>query len=259
MTIARVTCTCATCGKQFSKEKKFHKSPDATEWESWASGYYDMCPSCYLKAHPKQSKIYLSARFNLYQRNRKSAEDCAIAYIIEGDTRSYIDKLKRMGAIYTDEYPSSNSLNDTIDYKSSYKAWVIYSNLNNMENVFDDILTNFGAFVRSCETPTQADLDKYHEIMNSRKKLKEEMDQEISALGYMPEWPKEIKSKWTQETFWNGKFYGKSGKWSIYLNGEKIDVSDQLKDQIEMVVDARKIWCNQKEEILEKYKKMGVN
>lgn len=46
MAKARVTCRCATCGKEFTSEKICRNRTEADSYEAWASEHIDECPEC---------------------------------------------------------------------------------------------------------------------------------------------------------------------------------------------------------------------
>lgn len=49
MAKAKVTCTCTTCGSEFTKTKYCYNRREADNWESWAESYFDTCPDCWRK------------------------------------------------------------------------------------------------------------------------------------------------------------------------------------------------------------------
>lgn len=49
MAMGNVTCTCKKCQNTFKKIRKFSSRKEADNWETFAVGYYDLCPACYAK------------------------------------------------------------------------------------------------------------------------------------------------------------------------------------------------------------------
>ena len=47
--MGNVTCTCKKCQNTFKKIRKFSSRKEADNWETFAVGYYDLCPDCYAK------------------------------------------------------------------------------------------------------------------------------------------------------------------------------------------------------------------
>lgn len=69
MAKATATCTCATCGAEFTVTAYKYNRREADSWESWAESHYDECDEC-------REKRIQSERD---EANRKAAENAASA------------------------------------------------------------------------------------------------------------------------------------------------------------------------------------
>lgn len=57
MAKAIVTCTCTTCGAEFTKTAVRSSRRAADEWCEWAKSAYDECPECYRKRKQQEAEI----------------------------------------------------------------------------------------------------------------------------------------------------------------------------------------------------------
>lgn len=56
MAKATATCTCETCGKEFTVEKICYNRRDADSWESWAVDHICECSDCYKKRTAEEAR-----------------------------------------------------------------------------------------------------------------------------------------------------------------------------------------------------------
>lgn len=59
------------------------------------------------------------------------------------------------------------------------------------------------------------------------------MQAELDKLGKIPSWPEDIAELWPEGAKWNGKFYGKTGRWQVYFTGEEVHLTDKQKGEME--------------------------
>lgn len=262
MAKASVTITCTKCGATFVKEKRgcLNRS-EADSWETWAENNFDLCPSCYgeqMQEEKKARGLLLSVR--LRSPHNPTEEKC-VALIYDGDTYSHKDALREMGATWTDEYPSEREqlaggmfLFNSRQYS---KRWVINCTPEQVgeflkrsidlgaeiiEGIDDMQLTTWAA-IHNQVLANQAEKDAEKAEKDAAKAEK------IKALGALPAWPEEIDQKWPAGANWNKKFYGKPGSWAIYLNNQKISISNELKIEMEKTLKLRSEWRDAVEKI----------
>lgn len=64
----------------------------------------------------------------------------------------------------------------------------------------------------------------------------------LDALGPKPEYSDEMRSFFPNGTTWNRKFYGKAGKYRIYISGKEVSVTDAQKSEMEKALESRDAW-----------------
>lgn len=211
-----------------------------------------LCPDCYkaeMKKKDKEMGLVADVRFNTHSVLGGTSQEDEIAIVFYGDTYPYKDKIRELGAVWTDYQPAQGVLNNLIMGGPNYKSWVLFTSLDKFEETIKKV--EHIATVKNY--PTDVDI-AMHLSMKQRQSEKEEEKQEenkkrLDALGPKPEWPEEISKVWPEGGTWNCKFYGKPGKWKIYIKNQEIQLTDELKEQMEEVYKKRLEWKKKKEEI----------
>lgn len=246
MAKASVTITCSKCGAKFVKEKKCYNRTEADNWEAYAGRTYDICPSCYGKQMQEEKKargLLLSVRL---RSPYKSEKEC-VALIYDGDTYSHKDSLREMGATWTDLYPAKEEQFAggmfAFDSRQRYKKWVINctpEDLGSLIKRSSDLGATIISGIDEMQLTTWAAV--HNQVLANHAEKDAEKAKKLEALGPMPDWLEAIKEKWPTGAKWNTKFYGKPGRWTIYLDNEKITLSDELKVQMEQTLCERRKW-----------------
>lgn len=133
--------------------------------------------------------------------------------------------------------------------------WVLNCEIDELQSKIDKI-KNIGAKINS--VPSDTDIALYHQILNDKQKNRLEKErviqEKLEILGKIPSWPEDIAELWPEGAKWNGKFYGKTGKWRVYFSGKEIYLTDKQKEEMEKTQEARQIWRENKKEIENKFK-----
>lgn len=172
-----------------------------------------------------------------------------VLIIFGGNTKQNKEKIKELGADWTHEYPSEGDFMNT--RKSGFR-WVIRCNTNEIGTKLLEI-KKIGAKINNL--PSKTDISSYLHTLKEYETVKRKYHLAIEELGAIPSWSSEINDIWPEEARWNGKFYGKSGKWCVYLSNEKIDLTDEQNKSMEETMNQRNLWKKKKNEIDKKYKK----
>lgn len=256
MAKARAECVCRVCEKKFYKESTLSNRTAANDWEHWATDYFDLCPSCYGKQQWEKEKakgLYVDIRLD--GQGAYHEDTLPIAIIFGGDTMPYKDTIKSLGAHYTTEYPSDGILGDILMMRTPKLRWVLYCRVDEIQSKIEQV-KNIGAKINS--TPSDTDLALYQQILYNTQKKKTEKEQairkEMEEIGEIPSWPAEIVKNWPDGTKWNGKFYGKPGRWCVYFSGEKVALTNEQKIAMEKIQEERRLWREKKQCIENKYK-----
>lgn len=229
MAIARVTLTCSKCGKQFEVTAKKRNRRECDSFEAWAADNIDTCPDCRKKEYAaekekERKEIGLVCQLRLAAMNRQYP----FAFVFDGDTKPHKDAIRELGAVWTDYYPTT-FLNDVFR-GSTWKTWVIWADEKNMPTVGEKIEKNLGIKITVDIDPIA--MAAYQSRKKKNAENQEKINKKIAELGEKPEYPEEFCSLRGNKR-WNGKIYGKKGNRTVYLDGEKINVSDDLAQQIE--------------------------
>ena len=252
------TCTCRICGKNFDKELyEFGKGASSrlAEKIKWAeNGGIDECPDCW-----KSRKLTCQIRLG-----NAATEPDKIYAVFGGDSYSHKDALKAAGCRWTEYYPQSGALAELISVQRPRPAWVLKS--DDMD-VLLDAATSLGATV---SMPSSEDIAIWASLVEAGKDYKAKteaeaaekeaqnkarMEAEIAGLGNIPQWPESVKARWPSGATWNCKVYGKKGRRSIYLSGNKVEITDDEADAMETAHAAREAWREKRDAIKKKYGK----
>lgn len=242
MAKGRAICTCNECGKKFEKERFCYNRSDADSWERWAIENYTLCPTCYgrsMRAQDIAKGLYAEVRIDTHSVFTGKPPICIV---FGGDTLPHKDEIRALDARWTFDYPSEGALGDLLmfDRDLQYKKWVIRCEIEEFDHKLEQT-KEIGASVD--ETMIKENLTIYLAMKVEADKRKEEKKAAIKKqIGEKPRWTKEILELWPDNTTWNGKFYGKKGKWSVYFSGQKIDLTDHQKEEMEATYEERKEW-----------------
>lgn len=254
MARATAICTCKKCGAEFEKVATKHNRREADSWEEWAIATFDTCPDCY-KAQKRQESQSLGLIVEIRLDNTAAliqgvAE--AVAVVINGGY-DYKERLKSIKYRYTDDYPAgrrggpSGLLVDMIG-GSGRNVWAKRIALDDIQAEAEAIIAMGG----KCTVPTKTDLELYAGVLARGKANKAAKDAKLqdalAELGPIPQWPEDIAPVIAGKR-WNGKFYGKSGAWRVYMSGEEIKLTDSQKAAMEKAAEARGAWRAKKDAI----------
>lgn len=254
MAKASVTLTCSKCGAKFVKEKRgCLNRTEADNWETWAEHNFDLCPSCYGTQQYEAEKargLLLSVRLCSPYNMEK---EC-VSLVFGGDSYPYKDDLREMGATWTAAYPAKEEQLAgglfSFDSLQRYKKWVINCTPEDLGTLIKRS-TDLGAeIIEGIDEMQLTTWAALHNAFTAKKEAEEaEKAEKIKALGSLPSWPQEIDEKWPVGASWNKTFYGKPGRWAIYLNNKKISISDELKNEMEEIMNLRQEWRDAVEKI----------
>jgi len=256
---------CHYCGKEFEKTKDCRNRKEADSWVEWMESQSDCCcGSCWYKnkiAEEKeadlQAKVRLGSPYNLERE---------IWFVLFGDTYPIKNKLKEIGAKWTDTYPGEISgfagglFCNLIDMPQ-LKRWAICCNMDDKVGVqkVADQLQKLGITIEEIDQMTlstwvaiRCKFERQREEEERLEAEKEEkIESEIAKLGPIPTWPESFPPA---KGRWNGTVYGKKGNRSVYIDGTKYTIDDELAEQVELVLKERDAWRAKKNEIQNKYR-----
>lgn len=255
MAKATAECTCKKCGEQFTRSKICPNRKQAESWEQWAEGYYDLCNKCYAK---EQRELEIAEGLYVEIRLHSGSafyDDKPIAFVFGGDTYTHKEDINGLGACWTQDYPDEGILNDLLQVSPHRYRWVAWCTLDDFAYKLKQI-EEIGAKIKSM--PSNNDFAMYRTIKNKvdtdKAKKEEALQKELASIGPKPPWPDDILALWPSGATWNGKFYGKTGYWSVYFNGVKIELTDEQKDIMEKTSKKRQEWLSKKQDIEIKYR-----
>lgn len=255
MAKATAHCTCRECGIEFVRTKKCYNRKDADDWEGYAQRNYTLCGKCYAKERQKREEekdAYVDIRMNSVPMFHSS--DLPIAIIFGGNTKPIKEKLKELGAHWTKDYPTASFLGEAFGEPNYVYRWVIWCEIYKID-AFLKKIELLGIKINT--VPSAMDISMYAQMREAENKRKEEKkserDKELEELGEIPQWPQSIRDELSSGAKWNRKFYGKAGRWSIYLSGTKIELTDDEKEEIEEIGKKRGEWRTKYNSIISKY------
>lgn len=111
MAIAKVTCICKKCGKEFTVRVEKHNRREADAWEEWAQSHYDTCQDCYAAAKSATcaaDEEIVEMHYGEYKRNYADNKTVRGSYNPETKTIKVIVK-KQVPQVTTDDLVEQNS------------------------------------------------------------------------------------------------------------------------------------------------------
>lgn len=264
MAKATANCICDTCGSEFVKEKKCYNRREADDWEKWAESNLRECPSCYYKRMAAEER---AKPFSI--KVKLDITTPAFVFTAAGDSYPHKDDLKEIGYRYGDE-PASGFFG-LLSTKRPRKVWYKVVKLDVDAREVDDLMKAvkeevdkavfIGAeFINEITEVDYAACLHYNEIKRkdeekrAAKKAEEEskeaeIQEKIKAAIDAIEKPERPACLPTGK--WNKTIYGKR-TYSIYVDGEKIDITKEQKEEIESWLKAMEEYKKEKERIEEK-------
>lgn len=226
MAKAVAICKCAVCGKTFEKEAYKQNRRQANDWEKWAEENITVCPQCYAKEQREKEKaegLVLMVSINPYDVKTP------IVLSFRGDTYTYKDKIKGLG--YHWGYAEPAGVFGFMSTKEPPKAW---SKTISLEQYDAEIAAakEIGAKIK--DNVRDVDIAAYKQVKAEADKKEQAIASEIAKLGDPP-----TKPSCLTEGRWNGRIYGKQGKYRIYISSEEIAISDDEAKQIKDYTNQR--------------------
>lgn len=216
--------------KEFAREKRIEYFKE-----------YGLCKDCY-KAAKRDEEKEMGLIYNVAVKPYIDEDDGGILLDVwfSGDTITYKDQIKSLGGYlwdYIEPY-------DRDIYKPCYKGWQKSIKLENLEEEYEKAV--------AIGTRDIVTGEAWHEKLNYRMALKEhkkwkEINKQISAVE-KPDVPKLLRGH-----RWNGKVYGKSGSYSVYLDNTKESVTDDEVLIIERYIEEKKEYQKRVQKIKENY------
>ena len=92
--------------------------------------------------------------------------------------------------------------------------------------------------------------ERYEEMLSAqklfRKHNKKKLEAQKQLADLLPEKPECVREK-----YWNEKVYGKPGKYSIYLDGNKVNIPDEKAAELEEYLGNMRKYREKKKELME--------
>lgn len=228
MARAIAKCKCLTCGEEFEKiNRNCYNRSAANDWEHWAETHYTTCPDCYQKE----------------QEEKKKTDPFEFQFFME---------IRSKGVTYGYKVISNNSYQRKEDLKGygftfNNGSWEITFTAKSFEQMIEEGRTEYeklkAAFPGS-EAKGIIPEKRARKMFEDAERISVALDE----LGPCPDYPKEFADMISGKK-WNGKIYGGNSK-SVYLDGEKVELSDDLAKDIENAKLARSAWKTEREFIL---------
>jgi hypothetical protein len=227
MAIAKADCKCKTCGGAFRKTAEKRNRREADSWEQWAVENYDECPKCYAERMRKADKelgLVLTVKLQPFGKEMR----VRLAFI--GDTYPNKDNIKKLGG-YRFDYVDATNLSAMLSTSEPLKTWTKVISLDDMEAEIEKA-KGIGAKINS--DITHAALTEAILINQEIKKTIEASEAEEAKAKATAE---QVKPEIIRNKYWNGKVYGKAGKYRVYLDNKETYITDAQAEEL-------KAWAN---------------
>ena len=161
----------------------------------------------------------------------------------EGDTISCKEQIKAAGYQY-DYAPAPGWLSAL---QREYRAWWTAIKIEDIDDTISKARA-IGATTINNEI-NAIDIAAYYKLRDDRMA---ELNKEMAELGPRPAWPDCMP-----KGRWNCKIYGRAGNYSVYVDGNKIELTDDKAAEIETWNKADDAWLDAKNKIYKKYDYRG--
>jgi len=256
MAKARAICTCKICGTTFEVTKTCSNRRGANSYEEWAKDHFDLCYDC--KKLEKEEKLRESGVGVTVKAIGKSP-NIKVAIILEGDTRRQKEVIKDLGYIWTelecfDDLLKESNLQDLFNLAmyGPKMYWAKVFEQYNDETIkaeIEKLTTSLERInkVLDCFIDEEYRM-MYETYINKMEENRNKAQEQLKILKHpvAPDFYDTSKR-------WNGKIYGRSGRYAIYQDGEKISITDEQKNVLESYVADMDIYKIKKAEIERKY------
>ena len=178
----------------------------------------------------KYSKTYRFTDINYAVASREDKE----AMFLE-----YSELLNSLDSGATTKITINNRRLNRLDFEQTILIPTTGDNLDEYREEYNKMLLDKATGANSIVQ------DKYITISINKKKL--EAQKQLADL--LPEKPECI-----QEKYWNEKIYGKTGKYFIYLDGNKVNIPDEKAAELEEYLGNMRKYREKKKELMERQK-----
>lgn len=203
---------------------------------------YGLCPECYKKQKQEENEkmgLVLCSTIE-YELSRKGEIQVQLSF--RGDTKPHKDEIKALGYRWT-------VLDDTqiLSTARPEMGWAKIVPYECMKEEKEKALSIGAREATMEEKEKLVQKNRFEEMLAAQilfkkehgKELQKQQEQEEKLTDLLKEEPDFIKGR-----RWNQKIYGKAGNYSIYPDGEKINISDEqaetLKDYLKKLKECRK-------------------
>lgn len=207
------------------------------ERKMWNMAHFRMCSECYRKQKEEEQSKELVVKFSAEPLPSLDEDgDIVFCLWLFGNTKSNKDIIKEMGYKWG-ERPSGVVSRELCWYKKVKEEWLNDEKDRIMKTFQNAECVELPAFRFACYETAKRKKEKYQEGLK-----------EISRLS-KPDCPELISDQ-----KWNGKIYGRAGRYSIYLDGEKTVISDQEAEELRIYLEEEEEYKEAVMEIRKKYK-----
>lgn len=203
--------------------------------------YYEssgLCKNCYKKKMEEQAELEgLTFNTTVLPYINQENGNIMVNVWFSGNTKLYKDNIKSLGGYRWSERTAAN------DLLSTKKPPLCWNKTIDMENLDEEIIkaNSIGADSIVSEKGLFA-MVNYQIALNKHKEWMETKEKVESIR-------KPIAPEILRAQKWNQKIYGKAGNYSIYLDGEKVIISDEQAEEIEHYLKEKEEYKKKVEEI----------
>lgn len=199
--------------------------------------HFRMCSECYKKQKEEEQSKEIVVKFSAEPLPSLDEDgDIVFCLWLFGNTKSNKDIIKEMGYKWG-KRPSGVVSGEFCWYKKIKEQWLNDEKDRIMKTFQNAECVKLPNFQFACYETAKRKKEKYQEGLK-----------QISQLS-KPDCPELISDQ-----KWNGKIYGRAGRYSIYLDGEKTVISDQEAEELRIYLEEEEEYKEAVMEIRKKYK-----
>lgn len=184
---------------------------------------FGICRECYKKKMQEENErsgmhLYIEATGDIDEENG----DILLYLYIDGNTKPHKEKLKELGF----RWGARSSSMDCLSERRTAMCWHVIIDSADLKKTVEDVDAS-GIGVELATSKMSLIQSMAFHIAVEKRSNWTEIQKKIAEID-RPKKPSMLEKK-----RWNRKIYGKSGRFSVYLDGDRHDISDETASELE--------------------------
>ena len=206
---------------------------------------YGLCSECYKKQKQEENAKLGLLIGGSVEDTLSDKGEIQIRLFFAGDTLPYKEEIKALGYRWTAVDASQMAYMHKPDM-----GWVKVVPYEHLEEEKEKAFAIGAKEAEISDRELANQKERYQEMLSEqklfRKRNKKKLEAQKQLADLLPEKPECIR-----DGHWNEKVYGKAGRYSIYLDGNKVNISDEEAVGLEEYLGNMEKYRKKKKELME--------